>query len=147
MYACLHAHVCTMCVSDAPGGQKRALGPPELSYRQLWANMWVLGTQPEYSGRAASVLNPLSGLKGIYGFFEFKPGWRFHTRYIFTMKAFMVRQKMVLRTARTTGWDPFPKREQLESFTPPTLDPLNSKYLSVPVSQVAGLQAKPTRPG
>lgn len=145
MFACMH--MCAPCVCLMPLEARRELWVP-------WN--WVTGScEPTcgYWGPNPSTLEEqrvfltlFSASKG-YEFFEFKPGWRLHTRYIFTMKAFMVRRKMSVRTAWTTGWDSFPKREQLGSFTPPTLDPLNSKYLSVPVSQVVGLQAKTTRPG
>ena len=37
--------------------QKRASNPLELSYRQLWATMWLLGIEPGSPGRAASALN------------------------------------------------------------------------------------------
>lgn len=145
MFACVH--MCAPCVCLMPLEARRELWVPQ---------NWVTGSCEPTCGywepnpstlEEQQVFVTLFPASKGYGFFEFKPGWQLHMRYIFTMKAFMARQKMGLRTAQTTGWDPFPKREQLESFTLPTLDPLNSKYLSVPVSQVAGLQAKPTRPG
>lgn len=44
-------------VSGACGGQKKAFEPLEIEYRWLLATMWVLGTKPYSSLRAASVLN------------------------------------------------------------------------------------------
>ena len=51
----LHVYMCTMCAHGAGGGQKKVSGP--LSYRGLWATMWMLGIKPRASARAASALN------------------------------------------------------------------------------------------
>lgn len=54
---CAYIFMQHVYVSGACRGQKRALGPLELSYRQLWPITWVLETEPGSSERAANACN------------------------------------------------------------------------------------------
>jgi hypothetical protein len=56
-------YVCAPCVYSALGGQKRTLAPLELKFQAVVRTMYVLGTEPEFSARAASAFssNSLSG--------------------------------------------------------------------------------------
>ena len=49
--------MCTMCTSDAHGGQKRALCPLELELQEIRATEWELGLEPRSSARTVSALN------------------------------------------------------------------------------------------
>lgn len=44
MIYCLHVYLCTMCMPDTHGGQKRASDPLNWSYRQSRVSIWVVGT-------------------------------------------------------------------------------------------------------
>lgn len=51
-FVCIY--LCTICVPDTHGCQKRCWISWTWSYKQLWADMWVLGNEPGSSARAAS---------------------------------------------------------------------------------------------
>lgn len=58
VYGCfVYRHGYAPWTCSAYRGQKRVLFPWNWSYRWLWAAVWVLGTEPEYTGRTASALN------------------------------------------------------------------------------------------
>lgn len=52
---CLLVCMCSMCVPDALGGQKRTSDLLELKLQRLWATMLVLGTEPESSVRTSAL--------------------------------------------------------------------------------------------
>lgn len=54
---CLYVCLCSTCVSDALGEQKRTPDSQDCSYRQLLAAMWVLGNKSQSSRKTASALN------------------------------------------------------------------------------------------
>lgn len=59
MCMCVHLHDCT-CTTYMPGPKGVAIGnwiPWSWSWERLWATMWVLGTVPKSSARAADALN------------------------------------------------------------------------------------------
>jgi hypothetical protein len=56
IFMCMYVLWAYFCVPHAWEEQKKALNPWNWGYRQLWVTMWVLGTEPGSSIRAASVL-------------------------------------------------------------------------------------------
>ena len=54
---CLHVHLCTMCVPDSYGDQKRASDLLELELDILSDAIWMLGTEPGPSRGSKSALN------------------------------------------------------------------------------------------
>lgn len=59
MCTCEYQHAC-LCITFMPGaleGEKRTLGLWGWNQRQLWATVWVLGTEWEFSARAVSTLH------------------------------------------------------------------------------------------
>ena len=59
VHVCMFVHVCPcMCVCPVPMRfRTRHLIPWNWSYRQLWATMWMLETEPGSSQRAATACN------------------------------------------------------------------------------------------
>lgn len=53
MFVCL----CTMCVPDTLEGQKTALSPMALELQMVVSYYVILGTEPEFSGKAVSAFN------------------------------------------------------------------------------------------
>lgn len=49
--------VCEPCAYAARGDQRRVRSFENWSYKQFWVAMWVLGSKPGSSARAASALN------------------------------------------------------------------------------------------
>lgn len=61
---CSHACICTFCMSDANGDQKRVFDPLVLELWLAVSHYVYAGTEPQFSARAARALKLLSHLSG-----------------------------------------------------------------------------------